>query len=520
MNDEEFDKLLKSKIKEDNVIPEKINQLFSNFESEVNMKEEKTNNKKINLGNYFKGTAIAASVMVVALTGGFTYAHVNGNETIISPLLRKLGINSKYEENATYFDNEVTKDDVTIKMVDGAIDDTTLILGYEINIANNNPDNWVEVEGIYKINDMYFNPINTSIDKISDTTYMYYQVFDTDEIELDDTENVKVDAKIHEIRTYIEYETIDSVEKEYTDIFEDEWNFEETIELKNLEESQKYEFANAKSYEVIENVKLSVTEFITGSYTNILKIKTDKSNYNGDDFEKYYKILNEQGEEITTVSEEERQYDYQVYNDRIISADLDNDSKIYIEVYLKMIDEETFNKVVTIPVDLSKAVEVTEAEENWILYEGDDYNFKYEDSWTIIPEVDETMVGANSIYLGALELDIPSTTNSQNGSALCVKIIDQDTTIDEYKQQIEEENTASVSEYYEEKSASKVNFKNTSGYQITSEITDGENVYIKKDIFTVSNGKVYRVIFFGSEKEYNNIESDIDEFISNFEVID
>jgi hypothetical protein len=39
MNDEEFDKLLKSKIKEDNVIPEKINQLFSNFESEVNMKK-------------------------------------------------------------------------------------------------------------------------------------------------------------------------------------------------------------------------------------------------------------------------------------------------------------------------------------------------------------------------------------------------------------------------------------------------------------------------------------------------
>jgi len=37
-------------------------------------------------------------------------------------------------------------------------------------------------------------------------------------------------------------------------------------------------------------------------------------------------------------------------------------------------------------------------------------------------------------------------------------------------------------------------------------------------MFTVSNGRIYIVTFFGSEIEYNNLKSDIDEFISNFEI--
>ena len=37
MNDKDFDKLLKSQMQEDKTIPENINKLFSDFESEVNM---------------------------------------------------------------------------------------------------------------------------------------------------------------------------------------------------------------------------------------------------------------------------------------------------------------------------------------------------------------------------------------------------------------------------------------------------------------------------------------------------
>ena len=59
----------------------------------------------------------------------------------------------------------------------------------------------------------------------------------------------------------------------------------------------------------MENVNVSVTEFITGSYTNILKIKTDKTNYNGNSFEKYYKVLDNKNEEIAMFSEEEKNFD-------------------------------------------------------------------------------------------------------------------------------------------------------------------------------------------------------------------
>ena len=133
MSDEEFDKLLKKQMQEDKHIPERINQLFSNFESEVNMKENEKEYKKLKISDYVKRASIAVSSILVMFCGGCTYAHVNGTETIISPILRKLGINSKYEEDATKFDREVKSDNITIKLLDGAMDDTTFIIGYEIN---------------------------------------------------------------------------------------------------------------------------------------------------------------------------------------------------------------------------------------------------------------------------------------------------------------------------------------------------------------------------------------------------
>ena len=89
MKDKEFDKLLKNTIQKDKQIPEKINQLFSDFEMEVKMKEK---NKEFKLNKIFKLIPIAASLMMVTFFGGCTYAHVNGTETIISPLLRKMNI--------------------------------------------------------------------------------------------------------------------------------------------------------------------------------------------------------------------------------------------------------------------------------------------------------------------------------------------------------------------------------------------------------------------------------------------
>lgn len=222
MNDKEFDKLLKKQMQEDKQIPEKINILFSNFESEINMKEK---NKNLKFINYFKTASIAASIMIVTLFGGCTYAHINGNKTILSPLLKKLGINSKYEENATEFNDKVTQKNVTVKMLDGALDDTSLIVGYEIEIKNNNPDNWLEINGDYKINDISIKPLDTTMDKISDTKYLYYQIFDINEIEINDKKDVKIEANIYEIKTYTECETLDSVFAESNNTFTGKWNF-------------------------------------------------------------------------------------------------------------------------------------------------------------------------------------------------------------------------------------------------------------------------------------------------------
>lgn len=70
----------------------------------------------------------------------------------------------------------------------------------------------------------------------------------------------------------------------------------------------------------------------------------------------------------------------------------------------------------------------------------------------------------------------------------------------------------------EVKSTSKVKTKNQEGYQVVYELTDGETIYIMQSIYLSANDKIYEISFSGSEKEYNNLESDINEFISNFEV--
>ena len=516
MDDKNFDKLLKKHMQEDKSIPENINQLFSNFESEVNMKE----NKKSNVITLFKNVSIAACTTIVLTFGGCTYAHINGIETIISPLLRNLGINSKYEENATEFNNEVEKNNIKIKLLDGAMDDTMLIIGSEISVPNITPGAWIEINGEYKINNLNVKPINSTIDRLSDTEFVYYQVFDVSEIKINTKQNIIINANIFEIKEYFEIEDLDSAYKEYGEVYTDNWSFEERIDINNLEDDKKYLFTDSKKYKTDDNIEMSVTKLITGSYSNILIIKTDKTDYQGDDFEKYYKVLDEQRNEIASFGEEKKEYDHRVYNNRLVLGNIDKKSKIYVEVYLRKMDEERFNKVLEIPVNLADAIEEKEEEFDSEEYKTDSYIIKYNKNWNLIPTVDTNKVGPNSIYLGALELEIPSTTNSEYTSSMYVKVTDEDTTIDELSRKIIQDNEESVSEYYEEKSSSEISLKNQKGYTIVSETTDGEDDYIKQDTFAVANGKVYRIIFFGNEKEYNNLTDELNRFFENFEVLD
>ena len=87
--------------------------------------------------------------------------------------------------------------------------------------------------------------------------------------------------------------------------------------------------------------------------------------------------------------------------------------------------------------------------------------------------------------------------------------------IEEYMKKIKEQN---ANEYIEEKNTSEIKIKNQKAYQMTSEVTDGETLYIMQEVFVSKNDKIYMITFFGSEKEHNNLKKDIDEFISNFEI--
>ena len=509
-----FDEDFRKKLHEDTTIPDNINQLFSNFESEVNMKE---NNKKTNIITFLKNVSVAACAVIVLGIGGCTYAHINGVENILSPLLNNLGINSKYQENATKFNDEVTKENITVKLLDGAIDDTLLIVGSKIDVPNLQ-GSWIEIQGQYKINDLQINPINSTIDRLTDSEFIYYQVFDVSEINIINKENVKIALDINEIKEYNEVEEIDSAYIEYGKTYTNGWNFEETISVKNLANTKKYELKNLKTYQTNNNIKVTIPELITGSYSNILKIKIDKTDYNGDAFEKYYKILDEQKNELASFSEEKRVYDNRIYTDRLVLNNIDRNSKIYIEVYMMKYGDKKFNKMLEIPVDLSKATEKVEKVSNLKEYKADSYTIKYNDNWSLIPKVDTTRVGPNSVYLGALELEIPSSTNSKYTSSIYVKVSDENTTIDNLASKIRKENTQSASEQFEEKTSSEVAKKKKKGYTIVSATTDGEDNYIKQDTFTVVNKKVYRIIFFGSEKEYNNLQEELNNFISNFDI--
>ena len=81
-----------------------------------------------------------------------------------------------FEENATKFNDEVTKESITVKLLDGAIDDTLLIVGSKIDVQNIQ-SSWVEINGQYKINDLQVSPINSTIDRLSNTEFIYYHIW-------------------------------------------------------------------------------------------------------------------------------------------------------------------------------------------------------------------------------------------------------------------------------------------------------------------------------------------------------
>lgn len=167
----------------------------------------------------------------------------------------------------------------------------------------------------------------------------------------------------------------------------------------------------------------------------------------------------------------------------------------------------------------NSSIDTDNQESDKISYQNENYTCEYLKDWQLIGTVDTNRAGPYSVYLGAIEIEIPAEDNSENTSSLYIKVLEEEETLDQYKEKIRKENVASPSEYYEEIDSSDIKFKNAEGFQITSEISDGESEYIKQDIFTSQNKKIYKITFFGPKEAFNQQKEKIKDFINNFEIL-
>lgn len=512
MNDREFDKMMKNRIQEDKYIDEKVNELFSSYKEKYKIEREDNMKVKNNLFDFVQKMRYVAAILVVGLvigTGGMTYAHISGIETIISPILRNIGINSKYEENATDINQKVDNNSVEIEMLDLATDESALIVGYTIDIKNINMLHWIEVDGIYKINDMTIKPINQLINKDLETKFIYYQVFDMSEIELKNTEKLIFTSNISEISEYTEVENLESNYAEYLNKYRGKWNFEQEIVAKNIEENKVFELNSTELN--INGINISAEQIVKSSYTNMLKIKTDQSKYNGDAFEQLYIVYDENNKEIVAGVNEYRDYDYRVYTDRIFIENINLDSELRVDVYINNIKVGKFEKVGSISIDMKKAEEIKEKNTNYAKYNSDDYSFKHKNDWKVHGITDKDDVGPYSRYLNCLHLESPTTTNEDDGMDIFIAKRKENVGVEGYVAELIKgyENEYSS---LESKKAYKIDKLN--GYEVIT--INGEYVFI--DYIVEKNGYIYNITFGANEIEYNNQKDEIKILVESFEI--
>ena len=127
----DFDKEFRKHIQEDTIIPDNINQLFSNFESEVNMNEKlKKGEFKIKLRN--KVAAILATLSIISVGGvAFACAISEDVRTYVKSFLGIVSI-EQYKE-AKIDTNEVRENNgYSLTLEDYGIDAETLLLSFNL----------------------------------------------------------------------------------------------------------------------------------------------------------------------------------------------------------------------------------------------------------------------------------------------------------------------------------------------------------------------------------------------------
>lgn len=511
MNDKDFDKLLKIKVNQNEKMPDEITKIFSNFEEEIRMENK---SKKWNMAYITRYAAVIVLILILCGVGGTTYAHINGVETFLSPVLRKLGINSKYEENATIINEIEETEDVIVEFLDIASDDTLLIAGYRINVLNGK--NPIEVECYSRINDMNVEKIAYSIEEQAENEYIYYEIFNTADIELDDKEVIKFDTEIVNISEYTEaYSDVIGKYNKTEKSYECEFKFSEEVEIKNIVESKKYNFT--ESYEKESNgIKFSIKDFVKSSYANTIKVKTDKRNQiYGNQVMNIYKVYDSNGNIIAASKELIGPFEELEFTNKIILGNnIENKIKLVIEV-----DELGVGIVDTIEfdIDLTKIEEVKAKEVTYVEHEELGFSFKYDSSWEYLGKHEDYMFRGDEDRQFFV-MNVPDTTDDASDISILFEVKDGYNSLQEYIDETNDNLYISPGECAEKIEESFYNFSGHEGYYIVTTMTEGY-VYYNQTFAVYIDGKIYEISFCGEEKEYYNLRETLETFVDGVKIV-
>lgn len=511
MNDRDFDKLLKRKVSQNEKMPDEINKIFSNFEEEIRMENK---SKKWNWAYITRYAAAVVLVLMLCGVGGTTYAHINGVETFLSPVLRKLGINSKYEENATIVNEVSENEDVIVEFLDIASDDTLLIAGYKIKVLNGEYP--IEVECYSSINDMNVEKIAYSIEEQAENEYIYYEIFNTADIELADREIIKFDTEILYINEYTEAYSDEIGKYNYVQKrYECGFKFSEEVEIKNIVESKHYNFM--ESYEKESNgIKFSINDFVQSSYADTIKVKTNKINQiYTNQVMNIYKVYDSNGNIIAESQELLGPYEeLEFINKIILGNNVEKKIKLVIEVEelgVGIVDTIEFD------IDLTKIEEVKEKEVSYLDHEELGFSFSYDSSWEYVGKNEDYM------YSGDEEreffvFEIPSTTDYVECIPILFEVKDGYNSLQEYIDEINDNLYISPGECAEKFEESIYNFSGYEGYYIVTLRTEGY-VYYNEIFAAYVDGKIYEISFGGEEKEFYNLRDTLETFVDGVKIV-
>lgn len=284
MDDKNFDYLFKKQIQEDNLIPEKINQLFTNFEMEVEKMENKNNKTIENIKTRLTITYVIAWIIGIIGGCGIVYATI---------------IPTEWKENLSnlinnYFGTEMSSEELNSGVQDKTVEEI-------IESDNKNAEKYSQLldADVYDIGDSNGGTLIESNYK----QYNFNAEYDEDETEIDlekysDTINIKM--------AMVNYGCLEKLDNENT-VLDQEGNVIERKES-SLEETVEYQYDELTQnwdeyYYGEEDFNEKLYYKITGMTLMNGNNKTDEDYYNFARAKKIKITFNNEQEEIVNLKD-------------------------------------------------------------------------------------------------------------------------------------------------------------------------------------------------------------------------